>query len=129
MERVLLYGAGVRAQLFLKDRAMKISKNLDGRVVVGFVDDESSLHFQWVYGLLVLGGLKELPSLIERQKISRIIIVSELQPESRKTVEKIAGRGSAVERMVSGRAPGHPAAIRALNTRDFFRNMKKNNYA
>ncbi|HEY2329329.1 MAG TPA: hypothetical protein VGI63_05905 [Verrucomicrobiae bacterium] len=72
---------------------MKISKNLDGRVVVGFVDDESSLHFQWVYGLLVLGGLKELPSLIERQKISRIIIVSELQPESRKTVEKIAGRG------------------------------------
>jgi FlaA1/EpsC-like NDP-sugar epimerase len=94
VERVLLYGAGIRAQLFLKDRAMKISKNLDGRVVAGFIDDESSMHFQWVYGLLVLGGLKELPLLIERQKINRIIIVSELRPESRAAVEEIVTRSS-----------------------------------
>jgi hypothetical protein len=50
------------------------------------------LHFQWVYGFLVLGGLKELPLLIERQKVSRIIIVSDLLPESRAAICEIAAR-------------------------------------
>jgi len=91
-ERVVLYGAGVRAQLFLKDRAMTISKKPDGRQILGFVDDEKGLHFQWVYGFLVLGGLKELPLLIERQRVSRVIIVSNLLPESRAAIREIAAR-------------------------------------
>jgi UDP-GlcNAc:undecaprenyl-phosphate/decaprenyl-phosphate GlcNAc-1-phosphate transferase len=92
MERVLLYGAGTRAQLFLKDRALKISKKPDGRHILGFIDDEKSLHFQWVYGFLVLGGLKELPQLIERRRVHRVIIVSELLPENRAEVEAITAR-------------------------------------
>ena len=92
LERVLLYGAGTRAQLFLKDRALKISKKMDKRHLVGFIDDEKALHFQWVYGLLVLGGLKELPYLIERRRVNRVIIVSELLPESRVAVQEIAAR-------------------------------------
>jgi FlaA1/EpsC-like NDP-sugar epimerase len=91
-ERVLIYGAGVRAQLFLKDRAMKTSKTPDERHILGFVDDEKALHFQWVYGFLVLGGCKELPLLIERKKISRIIVVCELLPESRAAIQEIAAR-------------------------------------
>ena len=89
-ERVLLYGAGVRAQLFLKDRALRIAKNFDGRLILGFIDDEKYLHFQWVYGQLVLGGLTGLPALIERQKINRVIIVAELSPGSRRAIEEIA---------------------------------------
>ena len=92
IERVVLYGAGVRAQLLLKDRAMTASKRPDGRLILGFVDDEKGLHFQWVYGFLVLGGLKELPLLIERQKVSRVIIVSDLLPESRAAIREIATR-------------------------------------
>jgi UDP-N-acetylmuramyl pentapeptide phosphotransferase/UDP-N-acetylglucosamine-1-phosphate transferase len=91
-ERVVLYGAGIRAQLFLKDRAMKISKVPDGRQILGFVDDEKGLHYQWVYGFLVLGGLKELPLLIERQRVSRVIIVSNLLPESRDAIREITAR-------------------------------------
>jgi UDP-N-acetylmuramyl pentapeptide phosphotransferase/UDP-N-acetylglucosamine-1-phosphate transferase len=91
-ERVLLYGAGTRGQLFLKDRALKISKHPDNRQIIGFIDDEKSLHFQWVYGFVVLGGLKELPRLIERRKINRIIIVSELLPESRTAIREIAAQ-------------------------------------
>ncbi len=91
-ERVLLYGAGTRAQLFLKDRALKISRKPDGRLILGFVDDEKSLHFQWVYGFLVLGGLKELPSLIERRRVNRVIIVSELLPESRAAIQEVVAR-------------------------------------
>jgi FlaA1/EpsC-like NDP-sugar epimerase len=91
-ERVLLYGAGTRAQLFLKDRALKISRKPDGRHILGFIDDEKSLYFQWVYGFLVLGGLKELPQLIERRRVNRVIIVSELLPESRAAIEEITAR-------------------------------------
>ena len=36
LERVLADGAGTRAQLFLKDRALKISKKMDKRHLVGF---------------------------------------------------------------------------------------------
>jgi UDP-GlcNAc:undecaprenyl-phosphate/decaprenyl-phosphate GlcNAc-1-phosphate transferase len=91
-ERVMLYGAGVRAQLFLKERAIKNAQSPDGRTIAGFIDDENTLHFQWVYGHLVLGGLKELPQLIARQKIDRIIIVGELLPESRVAVQEITAR-------------------------------------
>jgi UDP-N-acetylmuramyl pentapeptide phosphotransferase/UDP-N-acetylglucosamine-1-phosphate transferase len=91
-ERVLLYGAGIRAQLFLKDRAMKTSRHPDTRQILGFIDDEKALYFQWVYGFPVLGGLKELPRLIERRRINRIIIVSELVPESRVAIREIAAQ-------------------------------------
>lgn len=91
-ERVLLYGAGVRGQLFLKDRAMKTTKVSDNRMIIGFVDDEKALHYQWVYGLLVLGGLNEMPHLIEQNKIRRVIIVSELVPESRAAIREIAAK-------------------------------------
>jgi UDP-GlcNAc:undecaprenyl-phosphate/decaprenyl-phosphate GlcNAc-1-phosphate transferase len=91
-ERVLLYGAGTRGQLFLKDLAIRSSKNPDRRVIVGFVDDENALHFQWIYGYLVLGGTKELSHLITKWKVNRIIVVADLLPESWKTVREIATR-------------------------------------
>jgi len=91
-EKVLLFGAGVRAQLFLKDNAVKNAKHPDGRTIVGFLDEEKSLHFQWVYGQLVLGGLKELPQIIARKSISWIIIVADLRPETRETVKQIAAQ-------------------------------------
>ena len=91
-ERVLLYGAGTRAQLFLRDLAATNSRNPDRRVIVGFIDDQSALHYQWTYGHLVLGGTKELPHLIVKLNINRIIIVADLQPENRETVRGIAAR-------------------------------------
>ena len=91
-EKVLLYGAGTRGQLFLRDRAMKTANSPDGRLILGFIDDEKSLHFQWVYGFLVLGGLKELPHLIERKHVTRVIIVSDLLPENRVAVQALTAR-------------------------------------
>jgi UDP-GlcNAc:undecaprenyl-phosphate/decaprenyl-phosphate GlcNAc-1-phosphate transferase len=88
-ERVLLYGAGTRAQLFLKDCAITHSKNPDKRIIIGLIDDEKALHFQWTYGYLVLGGAKELPHLIAKWKINRVIIVADLLPESWKAIREI----------------------------------------
>lgn len=89
-ERVLLYGAGTRAQLFLKDFAMRNAKHPEKRAIIGFIDDASALHFQWIYGHLVLGGTKELPHVIAKWHIDRIIIVADLLPENRDTVREIA---------------------------------------
>ncbi|HTR40305.1 MAG TPA: hypothetical protein VMH87_01645 [Pseudomonadales bacterium] len=91
-ERIFLYGAGTRAQLFLKDCAVSNAKNPDRRVIVGFIDDEAALHYQWTYGHLVLGGTKELPLLISKWKINRIIVVADLLPENWKTIREIAIR-------------------------------------
>jgi len=86
-EKVLLYGAGVRAQLFLKDRAVRSSKTRDGRNIIGFLDDEPSLRYQWVYGQLVMGGLKDLPHILSRHRIQHIIVTADLSEESRAATE------------------------------------------
>jgi FlaA1/EpsC-like NDP-sugar epimerase len=89
-DNTLLYGAGLRAQLFLKDYAVRCAKGCEQRMIVGFLDDEPSLHFQWVYGQLVLGGLKDLPYLVTRHKIERIVITGDLASENRAAVIEFA---------------------------------------
>lgn len=90
VERVLVYGAGIRAQLFLKDQATRDAENPHQWTIVGLIDDEPGLHHQWVYGQMVLGGRKELPQLIERRKIERIIIVADLSPANLTELRGIA---------------------------------------
>jgi UDP-N-acetylmuramyl pentapeptide phosphotransferase/UDP-N-acetylglucosamine-1-phosphate transferase len=89
-ERVVLYGAGGRCQLFLKERGFHNSSSYDGRAVVGLLDDEPSLHSQWVYGYLVLGGIKDLPYLIERHRITGVVITATLPPAARVAVQELA---------------------------------------
>jgi len=86
----VLYGAGGRCQLFLKERGFNNSSSFDGRVIVGLIDDESALHSQWVYGYPVLGALKDLPQLIVRHQITGIVITATLTPESRAEIENLA---------------------------------------
>jgi FlaA1/EpsC-like NDP-sugar epimerase len=89
-ERVVLYGAGGRCQLFLKEHGFNSASNFDGQLIVGLIDDEPTLHFKWVYGHMVLGGLKDLPHLITQHRIAGIIITAGLNPESRSVVRELA---------------------------------------
>ena len=89
-ERVVLYGAGGRCQLFLRERGFSESRSFDGRTIVGLIDDEPSLHFNWVHGHMVLGGLRDLPQLIPRHRIEGIVITAALKPEARAAVEELA---------------------------------------
>jgi hypothetical protein len=89
-ERVVLYGAGGRCQLFLKERGFNDSSSFDSRRVVGLIDDEAALHFQWVYGHLVLGGLRDLPRLIDRHRIDGIVVTTALRAESLAAVRELA---------------------------------------
>jgi FlaA1/EpsC-like NDP-sugar epimerase len=90
VERVLLYGAGGRCQLFLKERGFNDSRSFDGRVIVGLIDDEPTLHSKWVYGHMVFGGREDLPRLIPKLRITGIVITATLSPESFAAVQEAA---------------------------------------
>lgn len=88
--KVLLYGAGGRCQLYLKERGYMNSGSFDSAVIVGLLDDEPALHGRWVYGYQVLGGAKQLASLIDRLQVTGIIITTQLLPENLLTLKQIA---------------------------------------
>ncbi len=92
LERVVLYGAGGRCQLFLKEHGFNDYGSSDGQVIVGLIDDEPTLHSKWVYGHIVLGGLRDLSQIIPRHKISRVIITAGLNPGSLAAVRELAGQ-------------------------------------
>jgi hypothetical protein len=89
-ERTILYGAGGRCQLFLKERGFNNSASYDGAAIVGLIDDEPALHYQWVYGYMVLGASKDLPQLLARHQVNRVIITATLRPESRQAIKRMA---------------------------------------
>jgi len=91
-ERVVLYGAGGRCQLFLRERGFSDSRSFDKRTIVGLIDDEPSLHFNWVHGHRVLGGLRDLPQLIPRHRITGVVITATLGPEALTAVQALAAQ-------------------------------------
>jgi UDP-GlcNAc:undecaprenyl-phosphate GlcNAc-1-phosphate transferase len=91
-ERVVIFGAGGRCQLFLKERGFHNSSSFDLRVIIGLIDDEPALHFKWVYGHMVLGGVRDLPRLIPHHRITGIIITTALNPESLAATQELASQ-------------------------------------
>lgn len=91
-ERVLLYGAGGRCQLFLKERGFYNSSSFDQRAIVGLIDDEPALHFKWVSGHKVLGGARDLPQLIRHYHIRGLVITTTLRPESLRAAQDLAAQ-------------------------------------
>jgi len=91
-ERGVLYGAGGRCQLYLKERGFHNSSSFDHRVIIGLIDDEPDLQFKWVYGHMVLGGGRDLPQLISQYRISAIVITTALRPDSLSSVQELASR-------------------------------------
>jgi hypothetical protein len=89
-ERIALYGAGGRCQLFLKERGFHNSSSFDRRVIIGLIDDEPALHFKWVYGHMVLGGRRDLPQLIPHHRITGLVITTALRPESLLAARELA---------------------------------------
>ncbi|MHC1765405.1 MAG: hypothetical protein AB9869_14075 [Verrucomicrobiia bacterium] len=88
--KILLYGAGGRCQLFLRERGYINSGSFEGGVIVGLLDDEPALHGRWVYGYQVLGGLRQAAALIDRHKVTSVILTANLLPENLRGLEQIA---------------------------------------
>jgi FlaA1/EpsC-like NDP-sugar epimerase len=90
--RVLLYGAGGRCLLFLRERGFQSLSGSDSRQIVGMIDDDTSLHFQYVYGYRVLGAGKDLPRLVTAHRIRGVIITALLGKEAREALEALASQ-------------------------------------
>jgi len=88
--RILLYGAGARCQLFLKDRGFSAQRSQERSVIIGLVDDDPKLHGRWVYGYPVLGGACELSSLITRHRPTDIIVVATLREDCCSMLHQLA---------------------------------------
>lgn len=89
-ERVLLYGAGGRCQLYLKERGFAGRNQSDGRYVVGLIDDDAALRYRFVYGYKVLGTRLDVPRLVRQHGVKVVVITAKLSSESRATIEKTA---------------------------------------
>jgi len=90
-QRIVLYGAGGRCQLILRERSFSNSSAYEGCTIVGLIDDEAALHFKWVYGHMVLGGGQALPQLITRHRLTGIVLTTNLRPEALARVRYLAG--------------------------------------
>lgn len=88
--RLLLYGAGRRCQLYIKERVFADMARNDGSIIVGVVDDEPLLRSQWVHGYKVLGTSNDIPSLVTRFRVNRVLVTAGLRPESRASLEQMA---------------------------------------
>lgn len=88
--RVLIYGAGFRGLLYLKNRVYTATNGNSDKKVVGFIDDDLNLRKRMVHGHRVLGSGVELHSIIARNKIHEIVIASDIRDARRARVQTLA---------------------------------------
>jgi FlaA1/EpsC-like NDP-sugar epimerase len=69
--RTLIVGAGNAGDLLLRDLLRSAGHH---HSVVGFVDDDPAKIGTWIGGKLVLGGIAELPRLIDRHHVSTVML-------------------------------------------------------
>lgn len=82
--RVLIVGAGSGGDRLLREIKRDDSLKL---FVVGFVDDNSSLHGKKIHDVQVFGSSSDLPSLIEKHQIQKVFIA--IPSASSKEVQRI----------------------------------------
>src|SRR5215471_12105579 len=84
-KRVILVGAG-EAGLYL----LREIRNSSDYEIVGFLDDEPTLYGRSIGGLRVLGPIAELETIVDRLRISEVILCLPSAPQA--VIQKIAQR-------------------------------------
>jgi len=70
-KRVLIFGAGDAGEMIARDLLRSSWHNLQ---LVGFIDDDPHKRHHSIHNVPILGGLKDIPSLVERKKIDEIVV-------------------------------------------------------
>lgn len=82
VRRVIIYGAGSRCLMYLRERALNGVESGTRRMIVGLVDADTNLRFRRVGGYVVLGSDDDLPDLVQRHRVDEIVITTQL-PQDR----------------------------------------------
>ncbi len=69
--RVLVYGAGDAGEMVVRDMLRHPDSDYEP---VGFIDDDPNKVGRRIHGVLVLGGLADLPRLVETHRPSEILV-------------------------------------------------------
>ncbi len=69
--RILLVGAGSMGAILAREISRRHSEGLH---LVGFVDDDDAKHKMLLQGGAVLGGVDDLPSLLDRLSVDEVVI-------------------------------------------------------
>lgn len=81
--RLLLYGAGDRALLFLRELGYTAIGNPVHEQIYGLLDEDSNLYGRRVHGYCVLGGMDWLHQKSGLGIFDELVIVADLAPEER----------------------------------------------
>jgi FlaA1/EpsC-like NDP-sugar epimerase len=88
--RMLIYGAGLRSILFLREQIYQ-DANVNQRVqVVGMLDDDTNLHGRLVYGHRVYGGIDMAAAVIQGSRVNRIIVTEQLDDDTLRRLKTLA---------------------------------------
>lgn len=79
--RVLAYGAGLNFRGYMRQLMAHVGQNTS--VVIGLIDDNKALHQCIVSGYIVYGGLNDVPDIVAKQRINRIVITCPIKEENR----------------------------------------------
>lgn len=119
--RILLYGAGERGNLYLRELRIVQPEVLRQMQIVGFLDDNPILKNCYTQGVRVLGTVAQLEALAEKHAINEVIVTTQLAPENQERLLKTAARlGLSVRRYYTGteplEAPDNPVRAERLST-------------
>lgn len=89
--RVIVYGAGYRCTLFLRELSFHETGAVGMPEVVALLDDDPNLHGRLVHGLRVLGGRERLRGdFLQREKIDEIVVAASLRSDIMQTLLELA---------------------------------------
>jgi UDP-GlcNAc:undecaprenyl-phosphate GlcNAc-1-phosphate transferase len=97
-ERVLVYGAGGRFQLFLSEHLFHVGDEANNRLIVGVIDDDPNLRGCRVSGVPVLGNMATLPSVIKTHRITHVVITALMPTEKKLRIAAAAREAGALAR-------------------------------
>jgi FlaA1/EpsC-like NDP-sugar epimerase len=70
-KRALIIGAGSAGSMLVRQLMKSQDTDLEA---IGFIDDDAKKQRLQIYGVTVLGGTKDIPSIVEKYQIENIII-------------------------------------------------------
>jgi FlaA1/EpsC-like NDP-sugar epimerase len=70
-KRALIIGAGSAGSMLVRQLIKSHDTDLEA---IGFIDDDAKKQKLQIYGVTVLGGTKDIPSIVEKYQIENIII-------------------------------------------------------
>jgi UDP-N-acetylmuramyl pentapeptide phosphotransferase/UDP-N-acetylglucosamine-1-phosphate transferase len=92
LQYVLLYGAGRRCGLFMREQHLSSYRETEFIRVAGIIDDSPFLRKRLIHGLRVIGGFDELESAVDALHIERVIVTIDLNKEKLARLKKLAER-------------------------------------